>query len=139
MVKFGKIFLTALLILFLKNISFAQYDSLVAHCNELMKYPYISDGQQYRALVVKGEVAEFYFTFYGDATYRLVACTGDGTIAPIFRVYDKNRTLLFSSDTYNNPFYWDFKFTSTIEAIVEAELPPEAPESGIIVLLLGFK
>ncbi len=138
MVKAKKILIITILA-FYATVSFGQLDSMVNRCSQLIKYPFISDGQQYRALVIKGETAEFYFTFYGDATYRLVACTGDGTIAPIFRVYDKDRNLLFSSEYYNNPIYWDFKFTSTIETIVEAELPPNGPESGIILILLGFK
>ncbi len=128
-------------LLFTTNNVFGQLDldSLEKSCASLIKYPFISDGQEYRALVIDGETAEFYYTFYGGATYRLVACSTAGDIAPTFRIYDSNHKLIFSSDYYNNPKYWDFKFTSTIEAIIEAELPPSDVPSGIIILFIGFK
>ncbi len=114
-------------------------DSLEKSCSSLIQYPFISDGQQYRALVIDGETAEFYYTFYGGAVYRIVACSTAGDKAPTFRIYDSNHKLIYSSDYYNNPRYWDFKFTSTIEATIEAELPPSDVPSGIIILFIGFK
>ncbi len=114
-------------------------DSVSKSCASFIKYPFISDGQQYRALVINGETAEFYYTFYGGATYRIVACSTAGNRAPNFRIYDSAHKLIFSSDYYNNPKYWDIKFTSTIEAIIEAELPPSNTPSGIILLSIGFK
>ena len=128
-------------LIFITNNAFSQLDldSLEKSCSSLIKYPFISDGQQYRALVIDGETAEFYYTFYGGAVYRLVACSTTGGKAPTFRIYDSNHKLIFSSDYYNNPRYWDFKFTSTIEAIIEAELPPSDQPSGIIILFIGFK
>ena len=127
------------LILIASNYAFSQLDSLVKSCSKFIQYPYISDGQHYMALVLKDETAEFYFTFYGGATYRLVSCCGHGQYSPIIKIYDKNMNLLYSSQLYNNPKYWDFRFTSTVETIVQAQLPPDAPQSGIILLLLGFK
>ena len=123
------------------NVVLAQMDldSLEKSCSSFIKYPFISDGQEYRALVIDGETAEFYYTFYGGAVYRLVACSTTGDKAPTFRIYDSNHKLIYSSDYYNNPRYWDFKFTSTIEAIIEAELPPSDVHSGIIILFIGFK
>ncbi len=134
-------FFIILSILFITGIQkgYSQLDSLEKSCASLIKYPFISDGQDYRALVLNGETAEFYYTFYGGAVYRIVACSSINGKPPVFRIYDSNRKLLFSSEYYNNPKYWDFKFTSTIEGIIEAELPPTDAPSGIIILLIGFK
>ncbi len=133
------IFIFTLLIGLSTTKASAQLDSLLNKCSSYIKFPFISDGQEYRALVTNGETAEFYITFYGGATYRIAACTGNGSTSPIFKIYDKNRKLLFSSDNFNNPQYWDIKFTSTVDCIIEAELPPTGPSSGFIVIYIGFK
>ncbi len=132
-------YLLVILTLFSFTKSFAQLDTLEKRCARLIQYPFISDGQEYRALVTQGQTAEFHVTFYGNATYRIAILTGDGSIAPLFRLYDKDGKLLFSSQYYNYPKYWDFKFTSTIEAVIDAQLPPDGPQSGIIIMYIGFK
>ncbi len=140
MTQAKKIFLTIVFGLIFSQLAFSQLDSLTNHCSSFIKYPYISDGQHYMALVLKDETAEFYFTFYGGATYRLVACTADSSVIPEIKVFDKDMNLLYSSDKYNNPRYWDFKFTSTVETVVQAKLPANCKQqSGLILLLLGFK
>ena len=135
------IFAFSLLFLFFSTIqsSSAQADTIMNFCSQYLVYPYISDGQQYRALVIKGEVAEFRATFYGGATYRIVACSGVSEGELIFRLYDIERNEIFASSTYNNTQYWDFKFNSTIDCIIEAELAPNASNSGFALLLIGFK
>ena len=40
-------------------------DEVMNHCVKFITHPYISDGQQYRALLNEDEVAEFHATFYG--------------------------------------------------------------------------
>ena len=57
----------------------------------------------------------------------------------IFSVYDKNRKELFSNRDYKNSPFWDFKFISTMECIIEAHLSPNGPSSGFALLLIGFK
>ena len=117
----------------------AQSDAALNQCSQYLKSPYISDGQQYRALISDGEIAEFKATFYGKSTYRVVACSGlsDGQL--IFTLYDENRNELFSNKNYQNSSYWDFQFNSTVDCIIEAELAPSGPTSGFALLLIGFK
>ncbi|MFQ5334856.1 MAG: hypothetical protein ACE5DN_02160, partial [Flavobacteriales bacterium] len=64
----------------------AQCDTIAGFCSKHITTDYISDGQQYRALLLHDEVAEFHATFYGGSTYRIAACTGttDGNL--IFRL-----------------------------------------------------
>ncbi len=116
----------------------AQLDSIVNFCSTYIKYPYISDGQQYRALLTEGETAEFQMTFYGGAIYRIVAATEPNEKSVIFRLYDKNRNELFSNANYNYSTYWDFKFDSTVECLIEAELP-KGKTSGFVIMFIGFK
>ena len=116
----------------------AQIDSITNLCAEYLKPPYISDGQQYSALLNGDEVAEFHVTFYGGSTYRIVGFSGlqKGNLS--ITVYDEERNILFSNTDYDNTPFWDFKFKSTINCIIEAKLDSKNLTSGIAVLLIGF-
>ncbi len=135
----NKIFIATILIF---NFSFlirsnAQCDTIASICAKHIMSPYISDGQQYRALLLQDQNAEFHTTFYGGGTYRIAACTGlkDGNL--IFSVYDEERNLLFTNKEYKNAPYWDFKVNSTMDVILEATLG--GAQSGCAVVLIGFK
>ena len=117
----------------------AQSDTLVKLCTQFLKSPYISDGQQYKALLNGTEIAEFKATFYGGSTYRIVGATGVKLGNLMFTVYDSERNVLFSNKKHQNVPYWDFKFASTIDCIIEAELDTKSLNSGFALLLIGFK
>jgi len=117
----------------------AQCDTIANYCLKHLP-PYLSDGQNYRALLVDTEVAEFYGTFFGGNTYRLAACSGlqDGNL--IFSVYDKERNLLFSNEKEKYAPYWDFKFNYSQDCVIETKLNKDKNlRSGCAVLLIGFK
>lgn len=132
------LFLTALFVGML-SASYAQCDTIASICNKHITSDFISDGQQYRALLLDEEVAEFRATLYGGSTYRIAACSGmdDGNL--LFRLYDGERNLIFDNKDYNNTPYWDFVVTSTIEGIIEAQLDPASASTGCAVMLIGFK
>jgi len=119
--------------------SYSQQDILLNFCSKNLTNDYISDGQQYISLLNGNELAEFKATFYGGSTYRITACSGSQNGNLIFSVYDKNRKELFSNRDYKNAPYWDFKFNSTMECIIEAQLDENGPKSGFALLLIGFK
>lgn len=117
----------------------AQCDSVASFCEKNFTKDYLSDGQEYRALLIKEQTAEFHLTLYGGTTYRFGACSGleDGNI--LFRVYDQEHNELFSNKEYELSPYWDFKVNSTLNVIVEANINEEKVSSGCAVLLVGFK
>ena len=119
----------------------AQCDSIANMCAKHIISSFISDGQQYRSLLLNSEeYAEFHTTFFGETTYRIAACSGrsDGNL--IFNIYDQDRHLLFSNHSQKNAPYWDFKVKSTVETIIEAQLDVNKnPGSGCAVILIGFK
>lgn len=119
--------------------SFAQCDSIATLCDQHITSNYISDGQDYRSLLLGDEIAEFNMTLYGASTYRFAACSGltDGNL--LFTVYDQERNELFSNKDYANSAFWDFKITNTLDCIIEAQLDPNNSASGCAVLLVGFK
>jgi len=135
------IFIITLLFIFVQisNQAKAQLDSTLQLCQSHMNLPYISDGQSYTALINGDETAEFYATFYGGSTYRLVGYTGttEGTL--IFSVFDQARNLLFTNNDFENTPYWDFQFDYTMDCIIEAKLDAKYSSSGIAVLLIGFQ
>jgi hypothetical protein len=126
-------------ILTLSTKSFAQSDTLIKLCTQYLKPPFVSDGQQYKALLNGDEIAEFHSTFYGGSTYRIVGASGTSEGNMIFSVYDIERNLLFSNRNYQNAPYWDFKFNSTIDCVIEAELDSKSLNSGFALILIGFK
>lgn len=119
----------------------AQCDSIANTCARHMIATFVSDGQQYRSLLLNPEeYTEFHTTFFGETTYRIAACSGltDGNL--IFRIYDQERHLLFSNRKNRNAPYWDFKVKTTLEASIEAQLDPERNAgSGCAVILISFK
>jgi len=122
--------------------SSAQCDSIANTCAKRNMDPsFISDGQQYRALLVNSdETAEFHTTFYGGSIYRIAACSGmtDGNL--VFTVFDSQHNVLFSNSNYQNAPYWDFKVKSTVDCIIDAQLNPTTNSgSGCAVILIGFK
>lgn len=122
------------------NLIFSQEDYTLSICSKYIKPPFISDGQVYRALITGDEIAEFHVTFFGGTTYRIAIAAGQSEGNVIFSIYDKERHLLFTNRDYKNATWWDFKFTSTVDCIIEAELVPSARTgSGILNMLIGFK
>ncbi len=116
----------------------AQCDTIATLCGQHIDGDFISDGQQYRALLLNDEVAEFHATFFGGTTYRVAACSGlsDGNL--IFRLFDSERNLLFTNAEFSNSAYWDFQIKSTLDCIIEAQLDQSAGGSGGAVLSIGF-
>jgi|ERR1043165_2263893 hypothetical protein len=115
-------------------------DTVATQCARHLENTFISDGQQYRALLMNSdETAEFHTTLYGGTLYRIAACSGlsDGNL--IFSVYDTERNLLFTNSEFKNAPYWDFKITNTLDCVIEAKLSGGAQGSGRAVLLIGFK
>ena len=138
-----KLFFIVFLVLGL-NSSFrlqAQCDTIANICARHIIATYISDGQQYRSLLLNSEeYAEFHTTFFGETIYRIAACSGTSDGNLIFNIYDQDRHLLFSNRNQKNAPYWDFKVKSTLEAIIEAQLDvTRNAGSGCAVILIGFK
>lgn len=118
-------------------------DTVASICAKHFGDQFISDGQQYRALLMNTEeTAEFHVTLYGGTLYRIAACSGlkDGNL--VFSVFDTDakENLLFTNQDHKNAPYWDFKVTSTLDCVIKAKLDTEGQlSSGRAVVLIGFK
>lgn len=116
-------------------------DTIASICAKHITSAFVSDGQQYRALLLNSdEYAEFRTTFFGKTIYRVAACSGTSDGNLIFNIYDQDRNLIFTNRHHQNSPYWDFKVKSTVDAVIEAQIDPKKNSgSGCAVILIGFK
>ena len=105
---------------------------------------YTHDGNYHAAVLVEGEEAELYKTFYSDMDYR-VSIVGDEKLPDIeFRVLDSNKNVLYSNKDKNFAKTWDFKLQSSqqLKLIVKVSSFNQAgdtPASGCVAIMFGFK
>ena len=104
---------------------------------------YTHDGNYNAAVLVEGEEAELYKTFYADMDYRLAVCGAENLPNVEFRIYDTNRNELFSSKDSGSKV-WDFKLQSSqqLKLVVKVSSfnqPGDIPASGCVSIMFGFK
>ncbi len=118
----------------------AQCDTIANYCHiNNFTVDYVSDGQNYRALLFGDQEAEFETTFFGGVTYRVGACTGFSQGNLIFTVKDLNNNTLFDSMEQQNASYWDFSVENTVTLKISAKLDALEAPSGCATILIGFK
>ena len=107
-------------------------------------HPFTHDGNYHAAVLVEGEMAELYKTFYSDMEYRL-AIVGEGKLPNIeFRIIDENKNVLYSNKDHDYAKTWDFKLESSKQLKLEVKVTPfnkpgDVPASGCVAIMFGFK
>jgi hypothetical protein len=105
---------------------------------------YTHDGNYHAAILVEGEEAELYKTFYSDMEYRVAVCGEDKLPNIEFRIIDANKNVLYSNKEANFAKTWDFKLQSSqqLKLVVKVNSfnkPGETPASGCVAIMFGFK
>jgi hypothetical protein len=106
--------------------------------------PYTHDGNYHAAVLVEGEEAELYKTFYSDMEYR-VAIVGEDKLPMIeFKVLDANKNVLYSNKEHDYAKTWDFKLQASqqLKLVVKVSSfnkPGDNPASGCVAIMFGFK
>lgn len=106
--------------------------------------PYTHDGNYHAAILVEGEEAELYKTFYSDMEYR-VTVIGEGKLPAVeFKVLDENKNVLYSNKENNYARTWDFKLESSkqlklVVRVAPFNKPGDIPASGCVAIMFGFK
>jgi len=105
---------------------------------------YTHDGNYHAAILVEGEEAELYKTFYSDMEYRVAICGEDKLPNIEFKVLDANKNVLYSNKDANYAKTWDFKLQSSqqLKLIVKVSsfnAPGDTPASGCVSIMFGFK
>ncbi|HOU95252.1 MAG TPA: hypothetical protein PLN06_01320 [Bacteroidales bacterium] len=106
--------------------------------------PYIHDGNYHAAILVEGEEAELYKTFYSDMEYRLVVIGESKLPAVEFKVMDENKNILYSNKDHNYAKTWDFKLEASkqLKLVLKVSTFNKAgdiPASGCVAIMFGFK
>lgn len=102
------------------------------------------DGNYHAAILVEGEEAELYKTFYSDMEYRLAVCGEDNLPQVEFRVLDANKNVLYSNKDKGYAKTWDFKLDASqqLKIVVKVSTSSksgETPASGCVAIMFGFK
>lgn len=106
--------------------------------------PYTHDGNYHAAILVEGEEAELYKTFYSDMDYRVVVM-GEGKLPAVeFKVMDENKNILYSNKDNNYARSWDFKLEASkqLKMVIKVSTfnkPEDTPASGCVAIMFGFK
>jgi hypothetical protein len=102
------------------------------------------DGNYHAAVLVEGEEAELYKTFYSDMDYR-VSIVGDEKLPDIeFRVLDTNKNVLYANKDKGYASTWDFKLQSSQQLKFVIRVPSSSqsggiPANGCVAIMFGFK
>jgi len=105
---------------------------------------YIHDGNYHAAVLVEGEEAELYKTFYSDMKYR-VAIVGEENLSNVeFTVYDATKNVIYTNKNSNFAKSWDFELQSSQQLKLVVKVPEksksgETPASGCVSIMFGFK
>lgn len=105
---------------------------------------YTHDGNYHAAILVEGEEAELYKTFYSDMDYRVAICGEDKIPQVEFKVLDANKNVLYSNTDKDYARTWDFKLESSqqLKLVVKVSAynkSGEIPSSGCVAIMFGFK
>jgi hypothetical protein len=107
---------------------------------------YTHDGNYHAAVLVEGEEAELYKTFYSDIDYKL-AVTGEDKLPSVeFKLLDASRNVLFSNKDANGKYVksTEFKLQSSqqlklVIKVTSFNKSGETPASGCVAIMFGFK
>lgn len=105
---------------------------------------YTHDGNFHAAILVEGEEAELYKTFYSDMDYRVAICGEDKLPNVEFRILDANKNVIYSNKDANFAKTWDFKLQSSqqlklVIKVTSFNKPGDTPASGCVSIMFGFK
>lgn len=105
---------------------------------------YTHDGNYHAAVLVEGEEAELYKTFYSDMDYRIAICGEEKLPVVEFKIIDANKNVLYSNKDANFAKTWDFKLQASqqlklIIRVAPSDKPSETPASGCVSIMFGFK
>ena len=123
-----------------------------AQCKQFAKntcksglHPYQHDGNYHAALLIEGEEAELYKTFYSDREYRIGVCGANNLDAIEFKVVDtRSGKVLYDNSLNDYDWKWDFNLESSQQLKILVKVPVleggmEEPEEGCVAIMFGSK
>jgi hypothetical protein len=122
----------------------AQCKSFAKKVCKLELTPYIHDGNFNAAILIEGEDAELYKTFYAGQNYRIYICGSDALPEIEFQVLDVNRNVLYDNRKNDYSRIWDFNLESSQQLIISLRVKNSEEEtdeliSGCVAIMFGIK
>jgi len=124
--------------------------ALNAQCKQFAKNtcksgldPYQHDGNYHAALLIEGEEAELYKTFYSDRLYRIGVCGAPNLSQIEFKVVDtRSGKVLYDNSEHEYDWKWDFRLESSqqLKIMVKVLVPDgmvDEPEEGCVAIMFG--
>ncbi|HDR67624.1 MAG TPA: hypothetical protein ENN61_01090 [Bacteroidaceae bacterium] len=145
MIKKGILFVSILTMIISSPVN------LDAQCKQFAKKscktgltPYQHDGNYHAALLIEGEEAELYKTFYSDTDYRVGVCGANNLAYIEFKVIDSNGKVLYDNKLHDYEWKWDFILESSqqLKILVKVPVPSgqvEEPKEGCVAIMFGFR
>jgi hypothetical protein len=105
---------------------------------------YLHDGNYHAAVLVEGEEAELYKTFYSDMEYRVAICGADGLPPIEFTILDATGKVMYNNKNDGYKRIWDFKLEASqqlkiVVKVTTFDTSNEIPASGCVAIMFGFK
>ncbi len=105
--------------------------------------PYQHDGNYHAALLIEGEEAELYKTFYSERDYRIGVCGANNLARIEFKVVDtRNGKVLYDNSLHDFDWKWDFNLESSqqLKIVIKVPVPDgnvDEPEEGCVAIMFG--
>ena len=106
--------------------------------------PYQHDGNYHAAILLEGEEAELYKTFYSNTDYRIGICGANNLGNIEFLVVDGTGKILHNNKLHNFDWKWDFRLDSSQQLKIIVKVPVSSgsdgnPMEGCVAIMFGFK
>ena len=106
--------------------------------------PFQHDGNYHAAILLEGEEAELYKTFYSDTQYRIGICGANNLGQIEFSIVDGNGKALYNNKFHGYDWKWDFKLESSQQLKIVVKVPvangmADEPKEGCVAIMFGFK
>ncbi len=106
--------------------------------------PYQHDGNYHAAVLLEGEEAELYKTFYSDTDYRILICGASNLGNIEFNIIDGNGKVLYNNKYHEYKMSWDFRLDSSQQLKIMVKVPvtdgsATEPKEGCVAIMFGFK
>jgi len=126
------------------NISNAQCKGFAKSLCKKELGSYLHDGNYHAAVLVEGEEAELYKTFYSDMEYRVAICGADGLPPIEFSLLDASGKVLYNNkaDDYKKTFDFKLESSQQLKIVVKVntfDTSGDIPASGCVAIMFGFK
>jgi hypothetical protein len=106
--------------------------------------PFLHNGQNNTVQLSPGETAILQMTFYIDTDYRLAVAGQDNIGKLSYKVMKRDSTIIFDSEKYGNPKFWDFTVNSTQQMLIEVSAQDsnaklDLEQVGCVSVMVGYK